>query len=115
MVDGDGMITECASSNLWIVDEAGQLRTRPLGHDILPGCTRAALSELLAAERVTLSETAFSLEELRRAREVFLTSATSFVRPVIRVDGTPVGDGKVGPITRRLFAAFARHVQRGVK
>ena len=111
MVDGEGMVTECASSNLWIVDETGQLRTRPLGHEILPGCTRAALSELLAGERVTLSETAFSLEELRRAREVFLTSATSFVRPVIRVDGTPVEDGKVGPITRRLFAAFARHVQ----
>jgi D-alanine transaminase len=111
MVDADGMVTECASSNLWIVDEAGQLRTRPLGHAILPGCTRAALSELLAEERVTLSETAFSLDELRRAREVFLTSATNFVRPVIRVDGTPVRDGKVGPVTRRLFAAFARHVR----
>jgi D-alanine transaminase len=111
MVDAEGMITECASSNLWIVDQTGQLRTRPLGHEILPGCTRAALSELLGDERVTLSESAFSLEELRRAREVFLTSATSFVRPVIRVDGTPVQDGKVGPITRRLFAAFARHVQ----
>jgi D-alanine transaminase len=47
---------------------------------------------------------------LRRAREVFLTSATSFVRPVIRVDGSPVEDGKVGPVTRRLFAAFTRHV-----
>jgi D-alanine transaminase len=111
MVDADGMVTECASSNLWIVDEAGQLRTRPLGHEILPGCTRAALSELLADERLTLSESAFSLDELRRAREVFITSATSFVRPVIRVDGTPVEDGKVGPVTRRLFAAFARHVQ----
>ncbi len=111
MVDGEGMITECGSSTIWIVDEAGQLRTRPLGHEILPGCTRAALSELLADERVTLSETAFSLDELRRAREVFLTSATSFVRPITRVDGNPVEDGKVGPITRRLFAAFARHVK----
>ncbi len=60
---------------------------------------------------MTLVERAFSLDELRHAREVFLTSATSFVRPVIRVDGTPVEDGKVGPITRRLFAAFTRHVQ----
>jgi D-alanine transaminase len=111
MVDAEGMVTECASSNLWIVDEAGRLRTRPLGHEILPGCTRAALSELLAEAYVILSETAFSLDELRRAREVFITSATSFVRPVIRVDGTPVGDGRVGPVTRRLFAAFARHVQ----
>lgn len=114
LVDAEGLITECASSNLWIVDAAGQLRTRALGPEILPGCTRAALSELLADERLTLTEQAFSLAELRDAQEVFLTSATSFVRPVIRVDGTPVRDGKVGPVTRRLFGAFARHVQGGL-
>ena len=110
LVDGDGMVTECASSNLWIVDEAGMLRTRALGHDILPGCTRAALADMLAPERIAFAERAFSLDELSRAREVFLTSATSFVRPVIRINGTAVADGKVGDITRRLFAAFSRHV-----
>lgn len=114
LVDAQGMITECASSNLWIVDDSGQLRTRPLGHEILPGCTRAALSELLAGEGVTLSETAFSLDELRRAQEIFITSATSFVRPITRVDGAAVQDGKVGPVTRRLFAAFASHVRGGL-
>ncbi|MCB8880306.1 D-amino-acid transaminase [Acidisoma cellulosilytica] len=114
MVDGQGMVTECASSNIWIVDEHGQLRTRALGHEILPGCTRAALSELLGAEGLTLSETAFSLDELRRAQEVFITSATSFVRPITRIDGASVQDGAVGPVTRRLFAAFARHVQGGL-
>ncbi|MCB8874664.1 D-amino-acid transaminase [Acidisoma silvae] len=113
-VDADGMVTECASSNIWIVDAAGQLRTRALGHEILPGCTRAALSELLSAENLTLSETAFSLEELRAAREVFITSATSFVRPITRVDDDSVQDGTVGPVTRKLFAAFTRHVQGGL-
>jgi D-alanine transaminase len=113
-IDAQGMITECASSNIWIVDESGQLRTRALGHDILPGCTRAALSELLGAEGLTMSERAFSLDELRRAREVFITSATSFVRPITRIDGAAVQDGQVGPVTRRLFAAFTRHVQGGL-
>jgi D-alanine transaminase len=114
LVDDAGMVTECASSNIWIVDAAGQLRTRPLSHDILPGCTRAALAELLTAERLTLEERAFSLDELRQAREVFITSATSFVRPITRVDGAMVGDGKVGPVVRQLFAAFSRHVQGGL-
>jgi len=113
-IDAEGMVTECASSNIWIVDAAGRLRTRPLSHDILPGCTRAALAELLAGEGVTLEERAFSAEELRAAREVFITSATSFVRPITRVDGAAVADGAVGPVTRRLFAAFSRHVLGGL-
>lgn len=114
LIDQDGMVTECASSNIWIVDATGELRTRPLSHDILPGCTRAALAELLDAERLRLEERAFSQDELRAAREVFITSATSFVRPITRVDGALVGDGKVGPVTRQLFAAFSRHVQGGL-
>jgi D-alanine transaminase len=111
MVDRDGMVTECASSNLWIVDASGQLRTRALGHEILPGCTRGALAALLGDEKLTLDETAFSLDELRGAREVFITSATSFVRPIIAIDGAPVADGAVGPVTRKLFSAFARHAK----
>lgn len=115
LLDEAGMVTECASSNLWIVDEAGVLRTRALGHEILPGCTRAALAELLEDEGVSLAETAFSRDELARAREAFITSATSFVRPITAVDQQPVADGTVGPITRRLFAAFARHVSGGLR
>ncbi|HEX3983137.1 MAG TPA: aminotransferase class IV, partial [Acidisoma sp.] len=114
MVDEQGFVTECASSNIWIVDEHGDLRTRALGNEILPGCTRAALSELLGGEGITLAENAFTLDELRRAREVFITSATSFVRPIVRIDGAVVQDGTVGPVTRRLFAAFTRHVTGGL-
>lgn len=114
MIDEAGLITECASSNLWIVDAGGQLRTRALGEEILPGCTRAALLELLAGEGIAFAEAAFTRDELRDAREVFITSATSFVRPITRVDGAPVQDGSVGPVTRRLFAAFSRHVRGGL-
>ena len=113
LYDANGMVTEGAATSFWIVDAAGVLRTRPLDHAILPGCTRDALRALLAADGVALAELAFSLEELRGAREAFLTSATSFVRPITKVDGKPVGDGTVGPVTRRLFDLFARHVKGG--
>lgn len=111
LIDGDGLVTEGASTSAWIVDADGVLRTRPLGHAILPGCTRAALMTLLAEEGISFEERAFSEAELRGAREVFMTSATSFVRPITALDGTTVGDGTPGPITRRLFAIFARHAQ----
>ena len=110
LVDQDGVVTEGASSTAWIVDEQGCLRTRQLSHEILPGCTRAALIELLGADGVPFEERAFTVAELRRAREAFLTSATSFVKPVLAVDGVPVGDGKVGPVARRLFTLFGAHV-----
>jgi D-alanine transaminase len=106
-----GLVTEGAATTFWIVDEDGALRTRHLDAAILPGCTRAALIAELAAAGLTWEERGFSLAEMRRAREAFLTSATSFVKPITQIDGAAVGDGLVGPMTRRLFDLFARHVQ----
>jgi len=106
-----GIVTEGAATTFWIVDEHGVLRTRHLDHGILPGCTRGALIAELQQAGIPYEERAFTLEEARRAREAFLTSATSFVKPIIRLDGKPVGEGKVGPVTRRLFDLFARHVK----
>ena len=111
LIDREGLVTEGSSTSSWIVDASGVLRTRPLGHSILPGCTRAALVTLLADAGIAFEERAFSEAELRAAPEVFMTSATSFVRPITTLDGTMVGDGSPGPITRRLYALFARHAQ----
>jgi D-alanine transaminase len=105
-----GTVTEGAATTLWVVDAEGVLRTHGLGDAILPGCTRAALIAELRQADIQFEERAASLAELRAAREVFLTSATSFVKPITRIDGALVDDGQVGPITRRLFALFARHV-----
>ena len=114
LVDAAGMVTEGAATSFWIVDAAGVLRCPPLTHAILPGCTRAALVDEMRAEGIAFDDRAFSLAEARGAREAFLTSATSFVKPVVAIDGAPVGDGAVGPVTRRLFAVFARHVRGGL-
>jgi D-alanine transaminase len=111
--EATGMVTEGAATSFWIVDEHGAIRTRHLDHAILPGCTRGALMAELAAAGIAFDEHGFSVGEMRRAREAFLTSATSFVKPITAIDGAPVGDGRVGPVTRRLFDIFARHVQGG--
>ena len=109
LVDAHGQVTEGASTSVWIVHADGRLLTRPLSHAILPGCTRAALIAQLAGAGVAFEERAFSADELRRAREVFLTSASSFVRPVVAVDGEKVGDGRPGVVARTLFSTMAEH------
>jgi D-alanine transaminase len=109
--EATGIVTEGAATTFWIVDEHGVLRTRHLDNAILPGCTRAALIAELATAGIPHEERAFTLAEARRAREAFITSATSFVKPITKLDGAPVGDGEVGPVVRQLFDLFARHVK----
>ncbi len=111
--DREGMVTEGAATSVFIVDADGVLRTRALGPEILPGCTRAALLAQLADRGVAVHARAFSVDELRAAREIFITAATSFVKPITRLDGAPVGDGTPGPVARQLFGFMAAHVTLG--
>lgn len=113
--EATGIVTEGAATSFWIVDAKGTVITRELGHQILPGCTRGALLAELEAEGIAFEEREFSLQEVKDAKEAFLTSATSFVKPIVAVDGAPVNDGKVGPVVRRLFDIFARHVTGGLR
>jgi D-alanine transaminase len=113
--EATGMVTEGAATTFWIVDEQGAIRTRYLDHVILPGCTRGALMAELRQAGIAYDEREFSIEDVKRAREAFITSATSFVKPITKIDGAPVGDGKVGPVVRRLFEIFARHVKGDIK
>ncbi|MBB5695880.1 D-amino-acid transaminase [Muricoccus pecuniae] len=103
------VITEGAATSFWMVDAEGVLRIPPLTHTILPGCTRAALLEEMALHGMRAEERPATLDELAGAREAFITSAGSFVKPVLSIDGRPVADGQPGPVTRRLFEIFARH------
>ncbi len=102
----DGMVNEAASANLWIVDAKGRLRTRDLSSKILAGITRAAVSE--QAGDVEIAEGAFSIDEMLGAQEVFTTSATALVCPVIEINGQTIGSGQPGPVTR---AAQRRYYQ----
>ena len=106
---GEPIVTEGGSTNAWIVDEHGVLRTHPVGNEILGGVTRSVVLELAQSAGVELAERAFTLNEVSRAREAFLTSATSLVLPVTTIDGQSVADEKPGGTTRRLMESYARH------
>jgi D-alanine transaminase len=110
LVAPDGIVTEGAATNVWIVDADGVLRTHPLNHAILPGCTRAALLALLKQRGIAVDERAFDLAALRSAREVMLTGATTLVKPVLALDGEPVGEGRPGPVAQLLFSIFRQHI-----
>ncbi len=105
-VDGDGFVTEGASSNAWIVDGEGRLITRPLGRALLPGVTRAGVRDMIAKASLTLIERPFRVAEALTAKEAFNTAASATVMPVVMIDGQPIGDGRPGPITKRLRQAF---------
>jgi D-alanine transaminase len=101
-VDELGLVTEGASSNAWIVDKEGALRTRDTQANILRGITRKTLFRILAREGMKVEERPFSPEEAKEAREAFITGAGTLLLPIVRIDGKPVGDGKVGPVAKRL-------------
>jgi D-alanine transaminase len=108
-VDELGLVTEGASSNAWIVDKDGVLRTRDLNANILRGITRRSLLDIIRDEKLPVSETPFSVEEARQAREAFITGAGTLVMPVVSIDGAPVGDGRPGPIATRLRRLYVEH------
>ncbi|MFO1062115.1 MAG: D-amino-acid transaminase [Dongiaceae bacterium] len=112
-VDAEGMITEGTSTNAWIVTAGGSLATRPATAAILNGITRTGLKRVLAEEGIAFEERAFSLAEARAAREAFLTSSSAFVLPVTRIDDAVIGDGRPGPVTRRLRQLYVEAVAGG--
>ena len=98
----DGKVTEGGSSTSFIVTKDGTIVTRELSHALLPGITRKTLIRLAEEAQIKVEERAFSVEEAQDAQEAFLTSATSLVMPIVKIDDKPVGSGKVGPIAKRM-------------
>lgn len=101
MVGDDGYVTEEASSSTYIVKD-NVIITRPISNTILAGITRKAVMALLAQTDVTLEERAFTPEEVFAADEAMITSATSFVMPIVEIDQKQIGTGKPGPIATKL-------------
>lgn len=110
----DGYVTEGASSTALIVDATGRLITRPNGNAILPGCTRAAILALATRDGVVIEERAFTVAEALAAREAMLTSASTFVHPIVSIDGRAVGTGRPGPIARRLRELYIEMARNSV-
>lgn len=98
----DGFVTEGSSNNAYIVTKQGTIVTRQLSNDILPGITRASVLRLAREAQMRVEERPFTIEEAQDAAEAFYTSASSFVMPVVRIDGVEIGDGAPGPVATRL-------------
>lgn len=98
----DGFVTEGSSNNAFIVDSNNTIITRQLGNEILHGITRAAVLALVESEPLQIEERPFTLEEAYNAREAFITSASTFVWPVIEIDKNTIGDGRPGPVAQKL-------------
>ena len=112
-VDRDGNVTEGTSSNAWIVTKAGEVLTRQADRGILNGVTRLGLLRVIAASGLRLSERPFSVAEAKGAAEALLTSSTNFVVPIVQIDDTAIGDGKPGPLAKKLAASYAEYAAAG--
>lgn len=97
----DGYVTEGTSNNAYIVKD-NKIITRQLGNDILHGITRAAVLRFAKEAQMQVEERLFTIDEAKEADEAFVTSATTFVMPVVEIDGAAIGTGKPGSVAARL-------------
>ncbi len=112
-VTENGMITEGALSNAWIIKK-GVLYTAPKTCNILGGITRMRLIKIATEMKISVVEQAFSREELYQADEAFSSSSNNIVVPITYVDNKKIGAGKPGPISEKLYHAYMAFVEKGV-
>ena len=101
MIDAEGYVTECGSTSFFIVRDKSIL-TRPLNNDILPGVTRRAVVSLCNSQGLRLVETRFTLQEALTADEAFISGASSYILPVVKIDDQEINAGNPGELTLRL-------------
>jgi D-alanine transaminase len=109
----DGLVTEGASSTAWIATADGRLVTRGHSTTTLPGVTALSIAALADEAGLAIDRRGFSVAEAQGAAEAFVTAASSLVLPVVSIDGAAVGDGRPGPIARRLRALYLDFARRG--
>jgi len=107
----DGFATEGAASNIFLVLD-GVLLTPPTGPLLLPGITRDLVLELARQQGIPCEERPVSEAELRRAEEIWLTSSTKEILPVIQLDGQPVANGQAGPIWETMIDIYQTYKAR---
>lgn len=107
----DGHVSEAGTANAFIVTQDGTIVTRPNSNWTLPGVTRNSVVQLAKECQLRLEERLFTVEEALAAREAFNSSSTSFVTGVVEIDGRPIGDGKVGPLSKRLREIYLDHAR----
>ena len=107
-LDENEFITEGSSSNIWILNYENELITRGLDGKILSGITRSAIAKYAFNNKIILIERKFSKKELYNAKEVFLTSASSFVTQIIKIDNNLINNGLLGDISTNLREIYIK-------
>ncbi|WP_100011343.1 D-amino-acid transaminase [Lentibacillus sediminis] len=103
----DGLVTECSSSNVYLVKD-GKIYTHTANNRILHGCVRMRVEKFAVDMKIPFLEEGFSVEDISMADELFLSSSTSEITPIIQSDNQQIGNGKPGPITRQLQEAYEK-------
>jgi len=106
----DGVVTEAASANAWIVTPDGVFVTRENSPALLPGITRTRGLQLLRDAGFQVEERSFTLNEMAMAAEAFTTSTGAVIAPILRLDGKPIGTGSPGPMTRTLQQLYYTYI-----
>ncbi|MBY7142984.1 D-amino-acid transaminase [Virgibacillus sp. NKC19-3] len=101
----DGMVTECSSSNVYLVKD-GKIYTHPATYQILHGCVRMRIEQFAKDLSIPFHEEGFSIEDIPLADELFLSSSTSEIIPIVHVDSQQIANGKPGNVTRQLQEAY---------
>lgn len=108
----DGVVTEGSMSNAYIVDANGAIRTHPANEKILGGVRRKVVLQLAREMQMKVIEEPFTMQDVKHAKEAFLSSCSTFVTPIVQVDDMTIGNGEPGPVTKRLMEAFDEHMRQ---
>lgn len=106
----DEYITEGSSSNIYIVKD-GHVQTTPLSRSILAGITRQRVKQLSEEQGIEFIEESFTKQQMLEADEAFLTSTTNEIMPIVQIEDTVLGSGKMGPVTKQLVEAFFEKIK----
>ncbi|MEM7068511.1 MAG: D-amino acid aminotransferase [Pseudomonadota bacterium] len=105
MVDDEGFVTEGGATSFFMI-KGRKIFARPVTNEILHGITRQAMLKVAGEEEMEVTEQVYSLQDAYDADEAFITGASSYIQPVVRIDDRDIGDGKPGEITLKLRAAY---------
>ena len=110
-IDDEGYVTEGSSSNIWIINNKNEIITRNIDGKILSGITRKTVAEFAKLNDLKVLEKKFSKEDMFKAKEVFLTSASSFVTPINEINEVKVNNGNIGQLSVKLKKLYFKNFE----
>ena len=108
LIDGDGFVNEGTSNNAYIIDKNNKIITRNLSNKLLPGITRKTIIEVAKKLKLSIEERPFTVKEALESNEAFISSASTLIAPVTKIDKNNIGQGQMGPITEILRETYIK-------